>query len=86
MMLRKLLERMAVQGIRFIETSVTPNNEASLKLFAGFAAEQHADMVRSVMFEQSIHFHGEHDTELLLRIGPLDASARSLSNEQGETP
>lgn len=70
-MLRNLLGRMTRQGIRFIETSITPGNVASRKLFSGFAAEQHADMVRSVMFEQDSHFAGDHETEYLFRIGPF---------------
>lgn len=76
-MLRKLLERMAPQGIRFIETSITLSNEASLKLFARFATEQHANMVRSVMFEQESHFEGVHETEHLFRIGPFDNATHS---------
>ena len=76
-MLRKLLERMATQGIRFVETSITPGNEASWKLFTGFATEQHADTVRSVMFEQELHFEGAHETEYLFRIGPFESAASS---------
>jgi len=72
-MLRNLLARPELQDIRFIETSITPDNEASWRLFTGFATELHADMARSVMFEQTLHFQGLHDTEYLLRIGPLNA-------------
>jgi len=71
-MLRKLTERMLVQGVRFIETSITPENEASWRLFTGFATEMRAQTVRSVMFERMLHFQGVHDTEYLLRIGPMD--------------
>lgn len=76
-MLRNLLERMTQQGIRYIETSITPGNAASWKLFSGFAAEQHADMVRSVMLEQTLHFAGEHETEYLFRIGPFASTKGS---------
>jgi L-2,4-diaminobutyric acid acetyltransferase len=74
-MLRNLLAQPSMQDISFIETSITPGNEASWRLFTGFATELHADMVRSVMFEQKQHFQGLHDTEYLLRIGPLRAQA-----------
>lgn len=74
-MLRNLLKRMATQGIRFIETSITPGNEASQKLFTGFATEQGADMVRSVMFDQALHFEGEHEMEYLFRIGPFETAS-----------
>lgn len=80
-MLRNLLKRMAAQGIRYIETSITPGNEASLRLFTGFATEQHADMVRSVMFEQALHFEGAHETEYLFRIGPFAATSGSHTQE-----
>ena len=76
-MLRKLLERMATQGIHFVETSITLSNEASLRLFTGFATEQHANMVRSVMFEQESHFEGIHETEYLFRIAPFDDAIHS---------
>lgn len=70
-MLRKLLERLSAQGILFIETSITPDNDASQRLFTGFATEQGTDMVRSVMFDQVRHFEGVHETEYLFRIGPI---------------
>jgi len=73
-MLRRLVSRTASLGIRFIETSITSGNEASWRLFTGFATELHANTERSVMFEQSLHFQGAHDTEHLLRIGPLNDS------------
>lgn len=73
-MLRKLLERMSIQGIRYIETSITAGNEASWRLFTGLATEQNADMARSVMFDQALHFQDAHDTEYLLRIGPFAAN------------
>ena len=80
-MLRNLLKRMATQGIRYIETSITPGNEASLRLFTGFATEQHADMVRSVMFEHELHFEGAHETEYLFRIGPFAAASGSHTQD-----
>lgn len=78
-MLRKLFERMAPQGVRFVETSITLDNKASQGLFAGFAAEHNAEMLRSVLFEQAAHFEGAHDTEYLFRIGPIETVAGSPS-------
>jgi L-2,4-diaminobutyric acid acetyltransferase len=85
-MLRRLFARMATEGVRFIETSITADNEASQRLFAGFAAEHKAEMLRSVMFDKAMHFEGAHDTEYLYRIGPVESAADSFSTEQGETP
>lgn len=73
-MLSKLMVQLAGQGIRYVETSITPDNEASWRLFTGFAAELNAELVRSVMFDKTHHFQGEHDTEHLVRIGPLKES------------
>lgn len=70
-LLRKLVFRMASLGVRYVETSITLGNEASWRLFTGFAAELQANLEHSVMFEQSLHFQGAHDTEHLVRIGPV---------------
>ena len=83
-MLRNLLKRVATQGIGYIETSITTANEASLRLFTGFATEQNTDMVRSVMFEQALHFEGAHETEYLFRIGPFATASGSHTQDQGE--
>lgn len=73
-MLHKLVARTASLGVRYVETSITPGNEASWRLFTGFAAELQANAERSVMFERALHFQGAHETEELLRIGPLNNS------------
>lgn len=71
-LLRKLVAQPALRDIRFIETSITPGNEASWRLFTGFATELHAEMARSVMFDRDLHFRGAHETEHLVRIGPVN--------------
>ncbi len=71
-MLEELLGQAAMRDVRFVETSITAGNEASWRLFAGFAAGRHAGMERSVMFDQALHFQGAHDTEYLVRVGPLE--------------
>jgi len=85
-MLRRLFARTATEGVRFVETSITSDNEASQRLFAGFAAEQQAEMQRTVMFDRAAHFEGQHDTEYLYRIGPIEGAAASPSMDKGETP
>ncbi len=85
-MLRRLFARMAAEGIRFIETSITSDNEASQRLFAGFATEHKAEMLCSVMFDKATHFEGVHDTEYLYRIGPIESAVSSPSTDKGDTP
>jgi diaminobutyrate acetyltransferase len=70
-MLQKLVQRKAAQGVRFVETSITQGNTASWNLFTGFATALNANCVRSVLFDQSSHFERTHDTEHLVRIGPI---------------
>lgn len=85
-MLRNLFARMATEGVRFIETSITADNEASQRLFAGFAAEHKTEMLCSVMFDKATHFEGLHDTEYLYRIGPVETAVSSPSTDKGDTP
>lgn len=70
-MLNNLLDKQSAQGVRYIETSITPDNDASLRLFTRLAKDKAAAMNRSVMFDKSEHFKDAHDTEYLYRIGPL---------------
>lgn len=70
-LLGTLVAQPALADIRFIETTITPDNQASWRLFEGFATEHAADQQRSVMFDRERHFGGRHETEHLLRIGPL---------------
>ena len=81
-MLRKLITQLS--DVRFVETSITPGNEASWRLFTGFATELHAEMARSVMFDRELHFQGAHETEQLVRIGPLEADVATIGSK-GET-
>lgn len=70
-MLHKLLELQSTQNIRYVETSITSGNEASTRLFTGFAKEKNTKITRSVMFDKSMHFNNGHETEYLFQIGPL---------------
>lgn len=71
-MIVEILSRPALSDIHYLETTVTPDNEASWALFRGFARDQGAELVSEVHFTKDIHFHGAHDEEHLLRIGPFD--------------
>lgn len=72
-MLDELFTRLVGQGVRYLETTITPDNTASIKLFTSFAHRWDADLECSILFEQS-HFPGQaqpHEQEELYRIGPL---------------
>ncbi len=70
-MLEALLQRRELRAIRFLETSITPSNEASANLFRRFADKHQASLTTSILFSQAEHFAGRHDDEVLFRIGPF---------------
>jgi L-2,4-diaminobutyric acid acetyltransferase len=61
-----------VPGIDHLETTVTPDNAASLRLFAAFAARHGASVHRRELFSSALLGDG-HLPEILQRIGPIDA-------------
>ena len=70
-MLSELMSREPCQHIRWIETTITPSNQASWALFESFAKRRGASCIQQPFF-QAEHFGGiEHEEERLLRIGPL---------------
>ncbi|MGZ0657590.1 diaminobutyrate acetyltransferase [Coraliomargarita sp. W4R72] len=71
-MLRELLRRGQREEVRYLETTITIDNEASWALFRKLAKELNANLEVSVAFDRDAHFYGEHDTEHLLRIGPFN--------------
>jgi L-2,4-diaminobutyric acid acetyltransferase len=70
-MLEDILQRGQLKHIRWIETTVTSDNEASRALFSSLARRHECNIEESVMFDRTTHFHKLHDTEHKLRIGPL---------------
>ncbi|MFD9119308.1 diaminobutyrate acetyltransferase [Streptomyces bottropensis] len=67
-----LTERVARRHpLTTVETTITPGNTASERLFAGFAARHGADIERTVLFEAGDFPDGPHPPEMLHRIGPL---------------
>jgi diaminobutyrate acetyltransferase len=66
-MLDELVER---TGPTTLETTITPDNEASVRLFSTFAARHGAGLDVAPVFDSS-QFPDGHETELLYRIGPL---------------
>lgn len=54
-----------------LETSITPNNEASWALFNSLALDLDTQLVKSELFNKERHLAGRHETELLATIGPF---------------
>ena len=70
-MLRQLLERSNCKNITYLETSITQDNQASWALFKGLAKTLTLDLQSMEWMDSDVHFSGRHDSEALVRIGPL---------------
>lgn len=70
-MLKAILAREVNHDINQIETTITANNQASWALFESLARQLDTDISSSVMFDRQQHFADQHDTEMLVRVGPF---------------
>ncbi|HEX7052750.1 MAG TPA: diaminobutyrate acetyltransferase [Burkholderiales bacterium] len=75
-MLRELLARPAVRGCRYLETTVTPSNAPSTRLFRGLAAELGAPLDEKPLFTEEDFGAERHEAEMLFRVGPFGAQPR----------
>lgn len=73
-MLNALADRLAPQGVTFLEATVTPSNSASDRLFHRFAENRGAAVLNTPHFEEHMFGDGDHEAENLYRIGPFTAS------------
>ena len=71
-MLKNILDRSLCKEVNYLETTITESNQASWALFKSLAKKLNSELNTSVMFDCDKHFCGEHDTELLARIGPFN--------------
>jgi L-2,4-diaminobutyric acid acetyltransferase len=58
-------------GVTTVETTVTPDNDASNRLFSSFAQRHGAAVRRDVLFGAESFPESGHQPEVLYRIGPL---------------
>lgn len=68
-MLDGLADRLRDRSVNRMETTITEDNEASIRLFSSFAEARGAALERGPLFEAE-HFPDGHDAELLFQIGP----------------
>ncbi|MQA07389.1 MAG: diaminobutyrate acetyltransferase [Pseudonocardiaceae bacterium] len=69
-LLDDLFRRLTASGVRHLETTITPDNEASIRLFSSFAKRWNASLESTELFAAA-DFPDEHEPEYLYRIGPL---------------
>jgi len=70
-MLQNIRLQAQCSNVSYLETTITASNQASWALFQGLANKLKAELNTSVMFDREQHFANEHDTEMLVRIGPI---------------
>jgi len=63
------------RGIDGIETTITPDNTASNRLFTSYARRHGAPVQREVLFDGVLFPEGGHESEVLYRIGPIPGAA-----------
>lgn len=71
-MLDAMYSRLIETGTRYLETTITPDNAASIRLFSAFAERWNAQLQKSELFAVA-DFPDEHEAEEHYRIGPLAA-------------
>lgn len=70
-MLEHLLQRPALAGCRWLETTVTPSNRPSRTVFGKLAARLGVRCGESVFFSREDFGVAGHEPEMLIRMGPL---------------
>ncbi|PRB83795.1 diaminobutyrate acetyltransferase [Pseudomonas sp. MYb185] len=84
-MLLNLVERAAADGVRWLETTISPGNTGSEALFAKAFRQLGVDAQTQVLFNRATHFHGQHDDEVLYRAGPFAPFAQLAHSKNQET-
>ena len=74
-MILEILQRKPCEQVLLLETTVTRDNTASRRLFESIQAHFDCAMEESSHFDKRRHFGDLHETEYLLRIGPMKFSS-----------
>ena len=69
-MIQAILARESCRGVTELQTTITPSNQPSRQLFAGFARKEGADISEEPAYFSREQL-GDHEAESLFRIGPL---------------
>jgi L-2,4-diaminobutyric acid acetyltransferase len=83
-LLNALLDRLLPRGIRYLETTISADNTASIRLFSALARDRSAELVRSELFEANL-FPEAHHSEDLYRIGPFGPESASTRGAASAT-
>lgn len=72
-MFRQILGRQFCQHVKSLETTVSPSNVASRRMFGSFAKSLGADIHEGPYFDSALIPESEHESENLITIGPFSA-------------
>jgi L-2,4-diaminobutyric acid acetyltransferase len=75
LMLFSLLERPECGKVHYLETTVSPSNTASRRLFERLASENGVEVEESEFLAEEDFGDQQHESEPLLRVGPLKKSS-----------
>lgn len=85
-LLNHLVDRLMPAGVRYLETTISADNTASIRLFSRLAERRRAGIARSVLFPAEL-FPDAHLGEDLYRIGPfppgIPAAEETISTSGG---
>jgi L-2,4-diaminobutyric acid acetyltransferase len=70
-MMDAIVDRDICRRVRWLETTIDPDNAASWRAFEKFAKARRAPTAQVLLFSGERHFAGRHGDEVLLRIGPF---------------
>jgi L-2,4-diaminobutyric acid acetyltransferase len=70
-MLEELLARDQTASVRYLETTVSPSNQASRRMFASLARDRGVALEEQALFTPTMFGGADHEAERLLRIGPF---------------
>jgi len=76
-MMLHILSRATCRQVKYLETTVTQSNAASIAMFSKLAQSLGTpEIKKSILFDKQKHFLGLHDSEELFRIGPFNQPAQ----------
>jgi len=73
-LLRAFMHSPGARGVRWLETTISPDNTASQALFRGFAHDLGIECIVGECFRAEQFPGGGHEAEQLYRIGPLGSA------------
>lgn len=85
-MLHAIVDRLSPRGVRWLHTTVSPDNEASIRLFTALARDRGTRIERRELFaprDFPSEEPGSHEAEDLYVIGPFGPTARTTREAIG---